>query len=37
LSVTILAGSIVVCVIASLAPAQKAASVEPVKAFRGQI
>jgi len=37
LSLAILAGSVVVCVLASLAPAQKAASVEPVKAFRGQI
>ena len=37
LSLAILAGSVLVCVLASLAPAQKAASVEPVKAFRGQI
>ncbi len=37
LSAGILVGSVVVCVLASIAPAQKAASVEPVKAFRGQI
>ena len=37
LSLAILTGSVIVCVLASLAPAQKAASVEPVKAFRGQI
>ncbi len=37
LSLAILTSSVIVCVLASLAPAQKAASVEPVKAFRGQI
>jgi putative ABC transport system permease protein len=37
LSLGILAGAILVCILASIAPAQKAAGVEPVKAFRGQI
>ncbi|MEY4632410.1 MAG: hypothetical protein RIQ81_2530 [Pseudomonadota bacterium] len=37
ISLAILTGSVLVCVLASIPPAQKAASVEPVKAFRGQI
>jgi ABC-type lipoprotein release transport system permease subunit len=37
LTLMILAGSVLFCILASLAPATKAASVEPVKAFRGQI